>query len=325
MTKLVEINHVLDNLDEKTYEKYETLINNMYDKLTLEEKIKIFRFAGRYPQDGDVTTFESELIKKYVLRARPEDDFLMILIRNKQKMFNDLFNKFCEEKCDQKSYLLLEKIIFLFLEYKNEIVINKTHLLDLTKAMHQSFSFVLAAFISKNKTILENTPFSEIFLPRLIVFIERFNDGKKVEEPNLKADEVYNEPNIDLPNTIQEAIFRIEGSSLSADILMFYIFTAPSDIILAYKYSLFPLFLRCASNVFFAIFYERTGDCPAILEYFFAQCSESEKLRILESFTFLKGTHNFKYLTNGIRENCKKRIISDHIKDTLKKSFGINF
>lgn len=311
------------NFDEKTYDKHKDFINDIYDKLSFHDKVDIFRFSGRYPENKDIPTFESVLIDKYVLRGKPEDDYLMFLIRDKQKMFDELFLKFCEEECDQKSYLLLEKIIFLFLEYKKDIKVENNHLLKLTKAMRLTFSFVLAAFISKNEKILENTPFAEIFLPRLMIFIERSRETPDMT-PCIKDNEVPNEPNVNLPHTIQEAIFKIEEGDLSPDILVFYIFTAPSEILLAYKDSLFPLFLRCTSSIFFAIFYERTHECSSLLHFFIENCSESEKYRIIEAFNLLKGTQNFRQLTEEIIKICKNKKISGHIRKFLSESLGMN-
>ncbi|KRH93140.1 hypothetical protein M153_1426000996 [Pseudoloma neurophilia] len=321
MDELSEVKTFVRNLDEKSFEKHKDLIEKHYDSLDVEEMAQIFPFTGKYPENFDENTFNNLLIEKYVTSGKPEDDYVMTLIKDKQMIFDMLLDTYCKEKNTNQQYFIIEKIIFLFLEFGKSIKIRNDHLINLTNVMNLQLSFVLAAFFAQNEKILDGTPFAEIFLQRLVVYKQRMS-GKCQNHIEQKTGlEVENEPFIDLPNTLQEAIEEVDECRLSPDIFTFYIFTAPVSILKIYKNSLFRYFLLGSSPIFFTVFIERTEEVDSVLEYFFTKCCESERKQIIQSFKLLQETKIFVKLQEQIKQRLKREKVSQITRDELKKVF----
>lgn len=310
--KLYAVKKMIKNLNVSLFEENKAEINAFYDELTQEEQIIVFKFNGKYPKENQ-REFEDKIIEKYVLKGGPEMDYIMMIVINKQKMFDNLLDLYCFEKNDEKQFYILEKIIFLLLEYGRSIKITREHINLVTKVMRQQFTFVLASFFSKQPKILIGTAFASLYLPRLEIYIERMNEkfDEKLSEKDQEISEVENFEDIFLPDTFQEAINLIETDKLDPDCLIFYIFTAPTHLLMNFKSKLLQIFLTCSSPIFITVFCERTKDWKLISNYLIKEASEKEKLQILESFKLLM---DMKWC---LSHDLRKAVISEVEKGTF--------
>lgn len=332
---LSEVN--VKNLTYEEYLKNEVKFTNLYENsdIDLESQVHLFKFMGNYPKFDDLKNhtkikndFENQIIEKYVVKGSPSDDYLILFIKNKQKIFDALLTYYSNCNDEKTEYFIVEKMIFLFLEHGKEFEIRKEHLLLLTRVMKLRFSFVLAGFFSRNAKILIGTPYAELFLPRLDLYIKRMSKSRVIESENeYNKYETINEIPFQLPNTLHEVLEYLETEKIEPDYLIFYIFTAPPDILEKYREQLFNNFIKATSPIFATVYCERVSDYHYFLEVFFTKCSETEKFQLIKSLYLLKDI-DWK-LWNNLRSEMKKKLEENKVNPNLEKDiykiFGFRY
>jgi len=303
----------LSTITASEYNINEDVIFNFYQNTSFNNQIALFQYIGKYPTVIDINKFETELIKKYVSTADPQTDYIILLINNKQLIYDNLFISFLQST-GERNYLLLEKIIFLFIEYGDIIKTDSEKIIQLTRNMHNKLSFVLAAFISRKSEILKESGVELTYLPRLEVFIKKYSTIK-VKDNEM---DFYNDLEIiDLPHTIQECIIMINAEKLQPEHLIFYIFTAPIDILEYHRDELLPLFFKTECPFLTVIFCQRTNNHKFLIDHFCSNCENADRIRLLHSFRVLKEIEWESY--DELKKELLNEIKNIDLNDTIKK------
>lgn len=341
------IKSTFNDLSESTFVQNREFIEKNYNQLTLEQQIDLFKYVVRYPNESfasntakdqpkikeknisekDYEYFEKMIIQKYIINGTSQDDYLIFFIKNKQRMFDLLFEKYIQVEDNNQSIVIVNKLITIFLDSNQEIEISNNQIIGLTRVMDRQLSFVLASFFSQKRSILEGSDYEQIFLPRLDAYLNEIRKKPKIEKKSiLQFPETINCKPLNLPSTCQHAIKDIQSGILESDCLIFYIFTTQKQILNQNFPQLLAISLQASTPIFLVVLSERLAEYTRILNYFFSCSNQKEKERILECWLLLKDIKwtFFEELKNNFRTKSEQKLnLSKQNKSMIQKCFNI--